>query len=281
MASPEKSFVVRRSPLLSALETVVRTVFGRIRVPTLAVILVLLNWENFPFVYTLRTAFSIYKAIFKYVYLKQRLRWFSGAEPGQVTRRDESELSMRNTFAHSDYNFHANNGSYNLAADLSRCDLMVRSGLGPYTHRNKLKMANGGVVFAYIKEIPVLSPFTIRSSFRTYDRKWFVLEHRVESADGRKVYAIGHSRIVVKERSGKTVPPQEVLEGMRKLGLLHGWGEAGQDGVKDVEIRAPPIQECCRAVLAAEKALEMHALEEELEHKGKGWEVGTVDGGAL
>ena len=31
--------------------------------------------------------------------------------------------------------------------------------------------------------------------------------------------------------------------------------------------------------MLAEKALELHALEEELEHHGTGWVAGSVDGG--
>jgi hypothetical protein len=170
----------------------------------------------------------------------------------------------------------------NTLADFSRIDLYVRSGLGEYLRRGNHVSANGGVVFAYLKEIPLFTRFHVRSSLQTWDRKWFVIEHRMETQDGSKVFAIGHSRIVVKERSGKTIPPQKVVEEMRDLGILPGWGsipQSDEEGMKKVVIQAPKAEDCCRAVMEAEKALELHALAEELEHHGKGWVVGTVDGG--
>lgn len=74
-----------------------------------------------------------------------------------------------------------------------------------------------------------------------------ILQHRFETRDGSKVFAIGHSRIVFKEKSGKTVPPQQVLEDMRDMGILPGWGETTGEALKGMKLVPPQAQECCRA----------------------------------
>lgn len=170
------------------------------------------------------------------------------ARSAPITRRDESNLRFFAGFGSCDWNWHLNNGIYNTLADFSRIDLYIRSGLGDYMHRHKHITANGGVAFAYIKEIPLFTTFHVRSSFKAFDRKWFIAEHRFESRDGKRVYAIGHSRIVIKERSGKTIAPQKVLEEMRDLGILPGWAELSQKEItKDTPLNPPKIQDCCKA----------------------------------
>lgn len=109
------------SSKLPIFEALRRFLGGRVAVPGVIVALCLLNFENLPFMYHVRTYFYIFRGIYLYAYKKDKLWWFSGVpaplasdflELPRVTRRDESDLRFVATFASCDHNHHLNNGLY-------------------------------------------------------------------------------------------------------------------------------------------------------------------------
>jgi len=59
--------VVSRVPLLG---TLIRLLTSRVKIPVVFAFFLILNWENLPFVYHLRTNYYIFRGIFQYVVLK-------------------------------------------------------------------------------------------------------------------------------------------------------------------------------------------------------------------
>ncbi|KCV67298.1 hypothetical protein H696_06281 [Fonticula alba] len=117
--------------------------------------------------------------------------------------------SHRVGFDSMDYNFHMNNGTYCRIADYGRAALLLPVVLGA-ARRNGWKVANGGVTMVFRRELMVGSAYTATTRVRSFDDKWFVLEHKFIS--GGRVVAIGVCRMVIKERSGRTLPPVKALE---------------------------------------------------------------------
>ncbi|KAJ3334827.1 hypothetical protein HDU93_007191 [Gonapodya sp. JEL0774] len=212
-----------------------------------------LNYKNLPFFWHVRSIYSLIKAIVLRRLLERSIsaRKLLESERKELIAAEflkEYSLAFWASPGDCDWNMHVNNAIYNTTTDFSRYDMVIQSGLGRYLSENKCGLANGGVAFAYMREIPIGSRFWVRSRFVTWDRKWLVMEHRFENREGTIVYAIGHARMVVKRLDRRTVPPSEVV---RAIGLP----ESKIDRV---------IPDCCKAVLQAERALEMHGEEDML-----------------
>ncbi|KAG2235645.1 hypothetical protein BDF21DRAFT_436398 [Thamnidium elegans] len=116
-----------------------------------------------------------------------------------------------------DYNQHMNNGMYNKILDFSRIHLLYtifpRVMMEPDHH---IFGHSGGVVTLFRKEILPFAQYTVQTRIYTWNDKWLFLQHRFimkGEEEGEDIIAcFAFSKIVFKKMSGKTVPPQEVLQ---------------------------------------------------------------------
>ncbi|KAF6750258.1 hypothetical protein DFP72DRAFT_818004, partial [Ephemerocybe angulata] len=79
----------------------------------------------------------------------------------------------RATFDECDYNIHLSNSSYAKVLDISRFEALVQ--LFPLLFRSGAGMALGASHFHFIREIPAMQKFEIRTTIGSWDRKWLYL----------------------------------------------------------------------------------------------------------
>lgn len=134
---------------------------------------------------------------------------------GLPTPTSPTTTSHRVLLGDLDWNFHQNNSCYALEADVSRYTWFLQ-----FFRRSLLsggfKLANGGFCAFFYKEMRFLQRYTITTSLHSVDEKWFYLVERFAPpptlADPTPPpFAVALTRIVVKRRSGKTVPPAEAM----------------------------------------------------------------------
>lgn len=107
-----------------------------------------------------------------------------------------------------DLNFHVNNARYLRLMDMGRLALVTRSGWLGSMIRNRWGAVVGAAEIEFLRELPILSRFTLESRVVGWDAKWFYIEQRFLL--GRDVAAVGRVQVVV--RSGrKSVPTAEVI----------------------------------------------------------------------
>lgn len=115
-----------------------------------------------------------------------------------------------------DWNMHQNNSCYPLEADVARYSFFVRL-LRTATStrlRSTWRIANGGVSTYFLRELRWGTRYDIHTRVAGHDAKWLYLisAYVPPGRDARAApYAVLVTRIVFKERSGKTAPPREVL----------------------------------------------------------------------
>ncbi|RUS22401.1 hypothetical protein BC937DRAFT_89449 [Endogone sp. FLAS-F59071] len=196
--------------------------------PVLA--LFLLHYKSLPLAYTLRSYFLLRSII-------PKAKWNLQSPLDLFTVVNQHERCLWDDI---DYNSHMNNSSYNKVLDFSRIRLLYL--LLPQVMLDQdasIYCNNAGVLTLFKKEIVPLQRYTIQTRILTWDEKWFWLEHRfvypkelarrqqnqslgdddsvtpkeLKAPDDEIVVAcIALSKLVFKERSGKTVPPTTVLE---------------------------------------------------------------------
>lgn len=175
---------------------------------TLPLALFLLQYvKAFPFGYHVRVLLSI-------VYNATSLL-LAGRGGGLPSPTTPTSTPHRVLLGDLDWNLHQNNSCYALEADVSRYTWFLRffrdALLG-----GRYKLANGGFCAFFYKEMRFLQRYTITTALHSVDEKWFYLVERfAPPATPREPcpppFAVALTRIVVKQRSGKTVPPAEVM----------------------------------------------------------------------
>lgn len=113
-----------------------------------------------------------------------------------------------------DFNFHQNNAVYNSLLDFARIHLYLRLHRKPWD-LTKIKVANGGVNIFFLKELRFMQQFKVRTWICDFDKKWLYFAHFFESPNGKTVHAVAVTRVVLKHKSGKTIPPREFFEGQK------------------------------------------------------------------
>jgi len=108
-----------------------------------------------------------------------------------------------------DVNIHLNGGRFLSFMDISRADLIARTGLLRPMLKRGWRPVMGGAVVRYRREIRPFERFRIRSRVIGWDEKWFYVEHIVEKQKDT-FCAIGHARTVIRGKGG-TIRPSEVL----------------------------------------------------------------------
>ena len=174
---------------------------------TLPLALFLLQYvKSFPFGYHVRVLLSIsYNAA---------ALLLANRGP-QRSPTDSTTTSHRVLLGDLDWNYHQNNSCYALEADVSRYSWFLSFFRGALLG-GRFKLANGGFCAFFYKEMRFLQRYTITTALHSVDEKWFYLVERfAPPATPREPcpppFAVALTRIVVKQRSGKTVPPAEVM----------------------------------------------------------------------
>jgi hypothetical protein len=134
---------------------------------------------------------------------------------GLPTPMSPTTTSHRVLLGDLDWNLHQNNSCYALEADVSRYTWFLQffraSLLG-----GRFKLANGGFCAFFYREMRFLQRYTITTALHSVDEKWFYLVEKfapppTAAEPAPPPFAVALTRIVVKQRSGKTVPPAEMM----------------------------------------------------------------------
>ncbi len=158
-----------------------------------------------------------------------------------------------------DWNFHQNNSCYALEADVSRYSWFLQF-FGKALLAGSYKLANGGFCAFFYREMRVWQRYTITTALQCVDEKWFYLEERfTPPATPRQPspppFAVALTRIVVKQRSGKTVPPAEVMAALgyeaAAIAELVARGKAAGAGGPSLSAVAAALQGAPAAAAAA------------------------------
>lgn len=127
--------------------------------------------------------------------------------------RDTDTIGFRCWPSEMDWNMHMNNAAYNLTADFARFAFLRRLMGRRAAGHGGVRVHNGGVSMRFLRQIDPLAAYEVTTGIAGFDRKWIFLRHLFH-APGKpdKVHAQGMCKLVVKELSGKTVPPVEAFE---------------------------------------------------------------------
>ncbi|RHZ88639.1 hypothetical protein Glove_21g249 [Diversispora epigaea] len=173
----------------------------------------ILNIKSLPLVYNLRYLPMISKLqIKKYTnYKKKNKDLFKAFERSHFVFVDDL-----------DTNFHLNNGSYNKHMDWARAEFVMLQ-FPEASVKPNFSLAISGVSMYFKKEIPRFSTFKIQTKILTWNGKWIFLIHRfiTESKNNSdntndnkniNVHAVGITKLVFKEKNGKTVIPEQFFD---------------------------------------------------------------------
>ena len=105
--------------------------------------------------------------------------------------------------------FHMNNASYLRFAEYSRWRFFI--GTREFDTKGYLLVAENNI--KYLKSIGLFQRFTIATSIHTKDDKWVCFTHTFQHPTKDEiVFAIIETKTVIKEPSGKNIPPVKLAE---------------------------------------------------------------------
>jgi len=126
----------------------------------------------------------------------------------QLDLCDPVTLRFRALPRDCDANLHLNNARYLTLMDLGRFALVGRLGLASSMVRQKWGAVVGAVELEFLKEIRLLSAFSLTTRIVGWDQKWFYIEQRFERAG--QLAAVGRVQGVFRAR-GRSLRPAEVI----------------------------------------------------------------------
>ena len=104
---------------------------------------------------------------------------------------------------------HMNNASYLRFAEYSRWRFFL--GSGEFDGSGYFLVAENNV--QYLKPIGLFQRFTIATSIYSKGDKWLYFQHTFRHPTNSDItFAIVEAKAVVKEQSGKTIPPAKIAE---------------------------------------------------------------------
>ena len=127
---------------------------------------------------------------------------------GSVGVLDVVRTPMRVWLDDVDTYAHMNNGRFFTLMDLGRWELSVRTGLLRAAMERKWRPVVVAATTRFRRELRPLERFELSSAIRTWDAKYFYVEHRFEKAG--ELHAQGFVRVVNRVGSA-TVPPAEMF----------------------------------------------------------------------
>ncbi|KAF5320554.1 hypothetical protein D9611_010687 [Ephemerocybe angulata] len=152
----------------------------------LAIILVL-NVKSWPILWHVRLSRPVVRVLLRDFWHRLRVKFSSRAVGHRLEDKWLDTVPLvgmnpfeyqgvyrtRATFDECDYNIHLSNSSYAKVLDISRFEALVQ--LFPLLFRSGAGMALGASHFHFIREIPAMQKFEIRTTIGSWDRKWLYL----------------------------------------------------------------------------------------------------------
>lgn len=142
-----------------------------------------------------------------------------------------------------DVNLHMNNGRFLQIMDLARIDWLLRTGILQNALCQHRRLLLGGVIMRYIRELRVLQRYTVATRLIGWDRKFFYIEHKFETRDGR-VVAVGVVRAAQCTADG-IVPAADIAADHGQgtspplPAFIQSWNDADMDLRKQGQSGAP------------------------------------------
>jgi len=143
-----------------------------------------------------------------------------------------------------DINLHMNNGRFLQIMDLARIDWLLRTGILQNALCQHRRLVLGGVIVRYVRELRVLQRYTVATRLIGWDRRFFYIEHKFESPDGR-VVAVGVVRAAQCTPDG-VVPAADIAadhgQGSSPAlpAYIQSWNDADMDLRKQWQTAAGP-----------------------------------------
>ncbi|MBE1237465.1 thioesterase family protein [Phaeovibrio sulfidiphilus] len=119
-------------------------------------------------------------------------------------------LSFRVWPTDLDINAHMTNSRYYSFMDLGRIDHVLRTQVGDYVLKHRLNFIVGGGMTRHRHAMNPFQKFTLHSQILGWDARWFYMEHRMKSEDGKELCVSFFRSAFL--RKGRIVPPAELLE---------------------------------------------------------------------
>jgi acyl-CoA thioesterase FadM len=123
---------------------------------------------------------------------------------------EPTALGMRVWPTDLDVNLHMNNGRLLSVLDLGRVDLMARMGGLGVVLRRRWQPVVAGIVVRYRRPLGPFRRFRLTTRLIGWDDRWFFMEQRVETPDGR-IAALAVVRAAMRRAGGGVVTPQETF----------------------------------------------------------------------
>lgn len=117
---------------------------------------------------------------------------------------DESTLSLRVWPLEADWS-NVHQCVYPLYMELGRWDVAIRNGLGRWMLKQRCAGILGAQVIRYRRPLKRFQAFELRTRVLGWDKKWFYMEHRIES-QGR-IATTGYVQVMFLDQQGKRVQP--------------------------------------------------------------------------
>lgn len=105
---------------------------------------------------------------------------------------------------------HMNNGRYSQIMDVARIDWMRRSRILDAVIKNRWGGLLGGSLIRFRRSLKPFQRYRVWTEVVSWDERWFFLEHRFETMDG-KLVAVGLTRAGLQAR-GKWVSTESVVD---------------------------------------------------------------------
>ncbi|KXN85929.1 Protein THEM6 [Leucoagaricus sp. SymC.cos] len=165
----------------------------------LVVLLFLLNAKSWPLMWHYRVFRPVFIIRGEYYFLLLRTlfdskktrdkkidEWLDSAIPiGEVPFDKVAVYKARATLDDSDFNGHLSNSSYAKTLDSARFYMALDMFIMFFRAGGWLAL--GGTHFIYLREIPVMQEYEVRSSIASWDQKWLFIVHRfVSKPKGKK-----------------------------------------------------------------------------------------------
>ena len=96
---------------------------------------------------------------------------------------------------------HMNNGRYSQIMDVARIDWMRRARIFDAVIKNRWGGVLGGSLVRFRRVLKPFQKYRVWTEVVSWDEKWFFLEHRFETLEG-KLVAVGLTRAGLREKTG-------------------------------------------------------------------------------
>ncbi|KAJ3571327.1 hypothetical protein NP233_g3829 [Leucocoprinus birnbaumii] len=175
-------------PVLKAARTALRVLPSATK--WLVLLLFLINAKSWPLMWHIRVFRPVFRIRAEYHLLLWRTmfcsktaqdkridQWLDARSPiGEDPFDKISIYKTRATIDDSDFNGHLSNSSYAKTLDSARFYMAIE--MFTMFFRSGGWMALGGTHFIYLKEIPMMVEYEVRSSLVSWDQKWMFVLHR-------------------------------------------------------------------------------------------------------